>query len=238
MNGVLPFAPLNTLSMLSDYVKPEQRWVACPNQDVVYGAGIAALDRTPVVVQVPDFGERFWVYQVVDLRTDSFVQVGKMYGTLPGFYLLVGPQWHGDVPKGIVKVFRSTTSTAFVVPRVFQDDTAEDRKAIQPVIAGINLYALDKYDGRLKQQDWSKLPTFKPPGGDGDSGETKWVFPDKFFDQLPEVMKDAPPLPGEESRYAQILAVIEAARNDPALRKALIDEATKCGQSCRILSFL
>lgn len=32
MNGVLPFAPLNTLSMLHDYVEPEQRWVACPNQ--------------------------------------------------------------------------------------------------------------------------------------------------------------------------------------------------------------
>jgi hypothetical protein len=37
MNGVLPVAPLNTLSMLHDYVEPEQRWVACPNQDVVYG---------------------------------------------------------------------------------------------------------------------------------------------------------------------------------------------------------
>lgn len=83
MNGVLPFAPLNRMSMLSDYIKPEQRWVACPNQDVVYGAGIAALDQTPVVVQVPDFGERFWVYQIVDLRTDSFAQIGAMYGTRP-----------------------------------------------------------------------------------------------------------------------------------------------------------
>jgi hypothetical protein len=31
-NGVLPFAPLNTMPMLHDYVEPEQRWVACPNQ--------------------------------------------------------------------------------------------------------------------------------------------------------------------------------------------------------------
>src|SRR5215475_16203855 len=73
MNGVLPLAPLNTLSMLHDYIEPEQRWVACPNQDVVYGAGIAALEEGPVVVQVPDFGKRFWVYQAVDLRTDGFI---------------------------------------------------------------------------------------------------------------------------------------------------------------------
>jgi hypothetical protein len=84
MNGVLPFAPLNMMSMLHDYIQPEQRWVACPNQDVAYGAAVAALDETPVVVQVPDFGSRFWVYQVVDIRTDSFAEIGAMYGTRTG----------------------------------------------------------------------------------------------------------------------------------------------------------
>ncbi|PTT02109.1 DUF1254 domain-containing protein [Flavobacterium hibernum] len=227
MNGVLPFAPLNSLAMLHDYIKPEQRWVACPNQDVVYGAAIAALDETPVIVQVPDFGDRFWVYQVVDLRTDSFAQLGKMYGTKPGFYLLVGPNWKGYVPKGITKTFRSKTGTAFIVPRVFQDDSPQDKKAIQSVINTIDVYALDKFDGKMKSQDWSKLPSLNSPTKDGGSGETKWVFPDSFFDELPIVLKDAPPLRGEESRYAQILAVIEAAKKDPALKKAIIEEAHK-----------
>ena len=227
MNGVLPFAPLNTLSMLHDYIQPEQRWVACPNQDVVYGAAIAALDETPVVVQVPDFGDRFWVYQVVDLRTDAFAQLGKMYKTQPGFYLLVGPDWKGEVPKGITKVFRAKTGTAFVVPRVFQDDNASDRQAIQSVINSIDVYALDKFDGKMKQHDWSKLPTMGSPTKDGGTAETKWVFPDKFFDELPIVLKDAPALPGEEARYAQVKAIIAVAQKDPVLKNAMIDEATK-----------
>ena len=108
MVGPGPAAPLNQVAMLTDYIDPEERLVACPNQDVVYGAGSLALDVSPVVIQVPDFGDRFWVYQMVDLRTDGFVQLGKMYGTTPGFYLLVGPNWRGDVPKGITKVFRSS----------------------------------------------------------------------------------------------------------------------------------
>jgi hypothetical protein len=70
--GAAPSAPLNRLSMLHDYVEPSQRIVACPNQEVVYGAGRLALDQSPVVIQVPDFAERFWVYQIVDIRTDSF----------------------------------------------------------------------------------------------------------------------------------------------------------------------
>ena len=37
--GVLPMAPVGLNSMLTDYIKPEQTFVACPNQDVVYGDG-------------------------------------------------------------------------------------------------------------------------------------------------------------------------------------------------------
>lgn len=89
--GVLPMAPVNKISMLNDYIKPEQTLVACPNQDVVYRAGFAALDKEPVVSQVPDFGDRFWVYALYDARTDEFAEIGKPYGTKPGFYLMVGP---------------------------------------------------------------------------------------------------------------------------------------------------
>jgi hypothetical protein len=76
--------------MLHDYITPEERLVACPNQDVVYGFGPLAPGREPVVIQVPDFGDRFWVYQVCDQPTDGIAELGAMYGTRPGFYLVVG----------------------------------------------------------------------------------------------------------------------------------------------------
>jgi hypothetical protein len=190
---------------------------------VVYGAGSLALDISPVVVQVPDFGDRFWVYQMVDLRTDGFVQLGKMYGTTPGFYLLVGPDWHGEVPKGITKVFRSTTNTGFAAPRIFMDDTPEDKQAIQGVLQRVMMYPLSEYDGTMKTTDWSKIP--KVAGAATGEGETKWVFADKFFDELPAVLADAPPLPGEEARYAQVRAVLEAIKSNPALKSAMVKAA-------------
>jgi hypothetical protein len=107
------------------------------------------------------------------------------------------------------------------------DDTADDRQAVQSVIAGIDIYPLSQFNGRMKTHDWNKLPKLKSPTGDDGSGETKWVFPDKFFDELPTVLRDAPPLPGEEARYAQINAVIAAAQKNPSLKMAMIDEATK-----------
>lgn len=222
-SGPLMQAPVNQLAMLTDYVDPGERSVACPNQDVVYGIGSIALDLSPVVIQVPDFGDRFWVYQVVDLRTDSFVQLGKMYGTRPGFYLLVGPNWHGEVPKGITKVFRASTNTGLIAPRVFMDDTPDDRRAIQSALAGIMMYPLAEFDGAAKTKDWANLPKAPPPPPQEE--ETQWVFPDKFVDELPLVLADAPPLPGEEARYAQVLAAAAAAKADPKLKQAMIEGA-------------
>jgi hypothetical protein len=50
LGDVLPVAPVGHLSMLTDYIKPQQTFVTCPNQDTVYGAGFFALDKQPVVV--------------------------------------------------------------------------------------------------------------------------------------------------------------------------------------------
>jgi hypothetical protein len=41
-------------------------------------------------LQVPDFGDRFWVYALYDARTDQLSNIGKQYGTKPGFYMVVG----------------------------------------------------------------------------------------------------------------------------------------------------
>src|SRR5262249_18869960 len=60
LNGVLPAAPAGRLAMLHDYIDPAETFVTCPNQDVAYGLGFFDLDKQPVVIQVPDFGKRFW----------------------------------------------------------------------------------------------------------------------------------------------------------------------------------
>ena len=220
--GVLPVAPPNHLSMLHDYIEPSERAVACPNQDVVYGQCVLALDREPFVLQVPDFGDRFWVYQIVDQRTDSFAEIGKMYGTKPGAYLLVGQGWSGGKPKGINAVFRCPTTLGMVIPRVFKDSTPEDLEAIQPFINQIAGYPLSKFDGALKTVDWRKARSF--PGDTGNE-EVKWVKPELFFDQLPKVLDQAPPLPGEEAIYEQFRAILRAAEADARLKGALKDAA-------------
>ncbi len=224
LGGVLPVAH-NGLAMLTNYVSPEQRFVTCTNQDVVYGFGFCDnLDKEPIVFQVPVFGDRFWVFAFYDARTDEFSQIGKQYGTKPGFYMIVGPNWKGDTPRGIKAVLRSSTSVVAAAPRVFMDDTPEDHKAIQLALSQINIYPLSKFDGKVKTTDWSKLPDFPAPKRTG-KGETQWVNPETFFDELPEVMKQVPPLPGEEGMYKWIGSVLDASDKDPEIKKTLKETA-------------
>ena len=226
LGGVVPVAPLNRISMLPDYLKPEQRFITSPNQDVVYGAGFLALDQSPVVVQVPDFDDRFWVYQIVDQRSDSFAIMGIQYGTEPGAYLLVGPDWQGETPQGIRGVFRSATNLGAVFPRIFMDDTDADRAAIQPLIDQVTAYPLSEWTGEMQTVDWSESPAIPNPNQGGD-GETQWVVPEKFFAELAEVLDETPPLPGEEAIYANVRQVLDAAAKDPALMEALTQVAVE-----------
>jgi hypothetical protein len=226
LNGVLPAAPRGQVAMLSDYIDPDQTFIACPNQDVVYGLGFFSLDEEPVIMQVPDFGSRFWVYALYDARTNQFAEIGKPYNSKPGFYLLVGPNWKGEKPQNVQAVIRSSTSLANGIPRVFMDDTAEDRKAIQPFIDQIVFYPLKEFDGKMKTVDWSEARSIPGPKSQG-GGETQWVVPEKFFDQFAEVLDGVPPLPGEEALYGQFRVLLDAAQRDAALKKVIVDTAVE-----------
>ena len=94
----MPVGPMNQVVMLTNYIDPSETFIAIPNQDVVYGLGWLSLAKEPVVLQVPDFGDRFWTFPVYDARTDEITELGLQYGTKPGFYMVVGPNWKGDNP--------------------------------------------------------------------------------------------------------------------------------------------
>jgi hypothetical protein len=137
--------------------------------------------------------------------------------------MIVGRNWKGEVPAGIIDVVRSPTDSVFAIPRIQMDDTAEDRKAIQPLISQVVMYPLSQFDGKIKTVDWSKIPSVPVPPGPPNKSVSQWVTPETYIDDLAAVMKEVPPLPGEEALYGQIAAVFEAAAKDPATKTALVE---------------
>jgi hypothetical protein len=221
-SGGMPVAPINQLCMLTDYIAPTQTLVTCPNQDVVYGFGALDLDAEPVVLQVPDFGERFWTYQLGDARTDSFAEIGKVYGTKPGLYLIVGPKWRGELPAGFVKALRCPTRYGYVLPRVFLGDSAADRAAVAPLLSGVMMYPLSSHIGAARTTDWSRT-RWLPKVGATKAG--RGVVPETFFETLAAVLDEVPPLAGEESRYAELRKLLALAEREPSVQRLLRETA-------------
>ena len=108
----------------------------------------------------------------------------------------------------------------------------EDRAAIQPALSQILVYPLSQFDGKMKTKDWSKLPTFPAPKKTRQvfDKQPPWVEPAKFFDELPIVMKQVPPMPGEEALYKWIGSVLDAAAKDPEVMKTLRETAVAADQ--------
>jgi hypothetical protein len=213
--GGIPVAPINRLAMLTDIIRPRTTVVPCANQDVIYGFGMFDLAKDAVVIQIPDFGDRFWLYQLGDHRTDAFARVGRMHGTEPGCYLVVGPDWNGTIPAGIAGVFRCPTRYGYCLPRVHVTGSEEDRMAALPAVNQIVAYPLAEFDGAPQSHDWSRsrwLPNLAGRGGNRGS-----VSPESFFEALPEVLAAVPALPGEESLYARFHRLIRAMETHPEI---------------------
>ena len=207
LNGVLPVAPRGQIAMLSDYIDPGQTFVTCPNQDVVYGLGFFSLDEEPVVIQVPDFGDRFWVYALYDARTDQFARdrqalqhearlLSARRSELEGREARRHRGGHPQLDRRWPTPFRASSWTTR--PRTARRSSRASTRS--------SLYPLKDFDGKMKTKDWSKAPTIPGPKSEG-GGETKWVVPEKFFDQLRRrCWTSSPPLPGEEALYGQFRA--------------------------------
>jgi hypothetical protein len=85
-------------------------------------------------------------------------------------------------------------------------------------------YPLKDFNGRMKTIDWKSAPSIPVPQS-GQKGETKWVVPEKFFDELSTALNIVSPLPGEEAMYGQFRALLDARSKDPAVKKALDEVA-------------
>lgn len=228
-SGGMPVAPLNRLAMLTDRATHRLRGVACPNQDVFYGFGMFDLEASPVVLQVPDFGPRFWLYQLGDQRTDAFADFGSMHGTKPGCYLVVGPQWSGATPAGIAGVVRSPTRYAWCIPRIFFSDAPGDREAALPLVNQVTAYPLDEYEGPMQRVNWSKLRWL--PDVTGKGRRTIDVSPDTFVALLPTLLRDVPPRPGEESLYARMRRLLRSLESDTALQQHVAEAVTNADRN-------
>ena len=111
-----PFNELNNMHRVATY---EDTAIITPNSDTPYSLGFLDLRAEPIVLSVPAVPrERYYSVQLTDGNTYNYGYIGtRATGTDPGDYLIAGPDWKGETPAGIKKVFHPSTPFTIVIFR-------------------------------------------------------------------------------------------------------------------------
>src|SRR5258705_2660102 len=104
-------APFNHINNEARVFTYEDTSVITPNSDTPYSILWTDLRTEPIVLSVPAVEKsRYYSVMLCDGNTYNYGYIGsRATGSEAGNYLLVGPDWKGETPSGIKKVFRSST---------------------------------------------------------------------------------------------------------------------------------
>src|SRR5712691_8178343 len=100
-------APFNHINNEHRVYTYQDTAVITPNSDTPYSILWLDLRAEPMVLSVPAVDKkRYYSVQLCDGNTYNFGYIGsRATGSEPGDYLVVGPDWKGETPPGIKKVF-------------------------------------------------------------------------------------------------------------------------------------
>ncbi len=80
----------NKFIMFNELAKPKNQAVVLGNRNTLYCVGWVDLSKGPVVFEIPDMGERYFVMPLLDAWTNTFASLGsRTTGQDPQKYLLV-----------------------------------------------------------------------------------------------------------------------------------------------------
>ncbi|HEY0810037.1 MAG TPA: DUF1254 domain-containing protein, partial [Longimicrobiales bacterium] len=184
-------APWNRIFHNPRVYSPYDRTVQAPNSDTPYSQLGADLRAEPLVLSMPRVeAGRYYCAQFIDAYTHNFAYVGtRTTGNSQGTFLLAGPHWSGEIPKGIDTVIRCETEFAFVLYRTQLHD-ASDLDNVKSIQAGYHAQTLSSYLHR-RQPAARKLHFIKPLDVDEERTELR------FFAILNFLLQFCPPHPSE-----------------------------------------
>jgi hypothetical protein len=84
----------------------------------------------------------------MECDTDNYGYIGsRTIGNGAGCYVVAGPDWKGEAPRGVAKVFRSETQFSLVIYRTQLFNPA-DMNNVQKVQAGYKVQPLSEFLGQ------------------------------------------------------------------------------------------
>jgi hypothetical protein len=141
-------APWNQIRNIPRVYTPADTAIQTPNSDTPYSFVGMDLRAEPIVLTVPSIEkERYFSIQLIDAYTFNFAYIGsRATGNGGGSFLIAGPKWKGEAPKGVKKVICSETEFVLAAYRTQLFDPG-DLDNVKKVQAGYKAQTLSAFLG-------------------------------------------------------------------------------------------
>lgn len=224
----------NQIKNIPRVYTPDDKAVQTPNSDTPYSMLGLDLRTEPIVLTVPVVEPgRYYSIQLIDAYTFNFAYLGsRTTGNEAGSFLIAGPDWTGETPKGIKKVTRSETQFVLAVYRTQLFNPA-DLDNVKKVQAGYRVQPLSAFVGAPAPKAAPAIDFIKPLTPDSQRTSLE------FFNVLNFILKFCPTVPSEKelmTRFARI--GVGAGKNfDPSQLKPEIRQAIEQGMADAWMDF-
>ena len=192
------YAPMNQWGFVTKLGDSTQRDITAVNVDTLYSSAWLDLSEEPIVLEFPEHGERYFFFQIADIRTEVIANIGtRTHGNRAGAYLLVAPNWKSELPKEM-KQLRTTSNIVWVIVRTLVK-SEEDLPNARSLQQQYTLTPLSEY-GKA-EPDRLKLATcYRGKKVVASSNVPPQL---KFYEALGVVLQNIPALPDEKAMIDQ-----------------------------------
>ncbi len=137
-------APVNQFAHFREYPKADARDVVRFNFDTLYSFAWLDVSEEPMVLSLPDMGDRFYLMPMLDLWTDVFAVPGtRTTGNKAGNFAIAAPDWQGELPAEMALI-RAPTPVVWVMGRT-QTNGPDDFENVHQVQDAYKLTPLSRW---------------------------------------------------------------------------------------------
>jgi hypothetical protein len=216
-------APWNQIHNVPRVYTPADTAIQTPNSDTPYSMVGMDLRAEPMVLTVPPIEkDRYYSIQLIDAYTFNFAYIGsRATGNDGASFLIAGPNWKGEAPKGVKDVIRSETEFVIAAYRT-QLFNSSDLDNVKKVQAGYKAQTLSAFLGTAAPKAAPVIDFIKPitPAEERTSPQ--------FFNILNFVLQFCPTDPSETElieRFARIGIgggkTLDPSKLSPEMKKAV-----------------
>ena len=200
--------PENQLRLVRQFPNAQFKDVVRPNVDTLYTNAFLSMKEGPWVFEMPANDKRYELMPFMDAWTHVFASPGtRTSGNQGATYLLVGPQWEGQVPKGMT-LLKSPTDMVWLIGRT-QTNGAADFATVHELQNRLRLTkwpqpadTLSTNTDSIKDAKpaWqvSPAPSLPPVA------QMKALSTPEFFNRLMQLMVSNPPSAEDASLLARL----------------------------------